>query len=166
MQAAIPVWVPALFIGLMALGYRLSKPRRVKPAALTLLAVAMLGLSLWGEVSAFGPQPLALLLWALGYGVAAWVGAQRLTQRGLQLQGQKVHMPGSWTPLFLLLGIFACKFALGFAAGTHSPLLQDLAFIGLMSAALGALSGGFGARAVAVERCARTGQAAAEIQAG
>jgi len=42
----------------------------------------------------------------------------------------------------------------------HSPLLQHTGFIAAMSGVLGALSGGFGARAVAVHRCAIAASAA------
>jgi hypothetical protein len=66
-------------------------------------------------------------------------------------------MPGSWVPLMLLLGIFAAKFALGLAAAVHSSLLQQTGFGAAMGGLLGALSGGFGGRALAVQRAALRG---------
>ena len=160
MPASIPVWVPALFLGLVFLGYRQSLPRTVKPGTLVAIALAMLGLSLSGVVRLFGTEPLALLLWAAGYAVAVILGTKHFASRGLVAVGTSVRVPGSWVPLALLLAIFAAKFVLGFAAGVHSPLLQHIAFIAAMSAVLGALSGGFGARAVAVHRCATATNAA------
>jgi hypothetical protein len=59
----------------------------------------------------------------------------------------------------MFMAIFAAKFFLGFVAGASSPLLHDVGFIAGMSGVLGFLSGGFGARAVAVHRCANAGSA-------
>jgi hypothetical protein len=160
MPASIPAWVPALFLGLVFLGYRQSLPRTVKPGALVAIALAMFGLSLYGVVSAFGMEPLALLAWAAGYAVTLSLGAKHFASRGLSAAGTSVRVPGSWVPLALLLAIFVAKFALGFAAGVHSPVLHHLGFITGMSAVLGALSGGFGARALAVHRCATATSAA------
>jgi hypothetical protein len=160
MPASIPTWVPALFFGLVYLGYRQSLPRTVKPSTLVAIALAMLGLSLYGVVRAFGNEPLALLTWAMGYAIAAVLGASHFASRGLAAIGTSVRVPGSWVPLALMLAIFAAKFALGFAAGMRSPLLHDIGFIATVSSVLGALSGGFGARAVAVHRCAAATSAA------
>lgn len=159
--ASIPVWVPAVFIALVLLGYRQSVPRTIKPAMLAAVALAMFGFSLYGIVSAFGPQPLALLLWATGYAAVMVFGARYLAPRGLARAGTSVRIPGSWVPLMLLLAIFAAKFVLGFAAGAGLPLLHEAGFIAAVSGVLGALSGGFGVRAVAVHRYAATAGAAA-----
>ena len=52
------------------------------------------------------------------------------------------------------------KFVLGFAQGVHAPVLQQPLFIAGMSAVLGAFSGGFGSRALAVHRCVAAVRAA------
>ncbi len=160
MLASIPAWVPALLLGLVFLGYRQSQPRLVKPQALVAVALAMFGLSLFGVVSAFGGEPLALLAWAVAYAVTLLLGARQFGSGSLSAVGTSVHIPGSWVPLALILAIFLAKFLLGFAAGVHSPLLHQPSFIAIMSAILGALSGGFGARALAVHRCAAAASAA------
>ncbi|MFT3957102.1 MAG: hypothetical protein QM722_22805 [Piscinibacter sp.] len=153
MSSFIPPWVPVLFLVLVFLGYRQSLPRTVKPGTLVALALAMFGLSLYGVIGSFGAEPLALLLWATGYALAVAAGARYFAARGMTLVGSAVHVPGSWVPLLLFLAIFAAKFVLGFLTGVHSPLLHSIGFIAAMSIVLGALSGGFGARAVAVHRC-------------
>ena len=160
MSTHIPPWVPVLFIVLVLLGYRQSLPRTVKPGTVVAIALAMAALSLYGVVGAFGAQPLVLLLWASGYALAVSAGARHFAARGLTAVGSAVRMPGSWLPLVLLLAIFAARFVLGFAAGAHLPLLHSVVFVGLMSALLGALSGGFGARALAVHRCIMGARAA------
>lgn len=150
--ASMPAWVPALFAGLMFLGYRLSQPQAVKPGKLVGVAVGMFGFSVYGLLSTFGPAPLAVLWWAAAYAVAVVLGARYVAAQGLRTVGERVQMPGSWLPLVLMLGIFAVKAVLSVATGTRWPGLQDAAFIAGMSGLLGALSGGFAARAVAVSR--------------
>lgn len=158
MSTTIPPWVPALFLVLVFLGYRQSLPHTVKPTKLVAVALAMFGLSLYGVLSAFGAEPLALLAWAAGYGASVSMGAQRFASR-LTAVGTRVQVPGSWVPLALVLGIFSAKFTLGFASATHAPVLHQLGFVIVVSLTLGALSGGFGARALAVHRCAATSSA-------
>lgn len=154
MTASIPAWVPVLFVALAFLGYRLSMPRTVRPGKLLLIALAMLAWSLYGLVGQFGLAPLALLLWVLGYGAALTLGARYFSAQGLTAVGDRVHMPGSWVPLALMMGIFSARFVLGAATAMHSPMLHDAAFIAGTSLVLGVLSGGFGARALAALRCA------------
>lgn len=152
MPNSIPSWVPVLFLVLVFLGYRQSLPRTVKPGTMVAIALAMFGLSLSGVIRAFGAEPLVLLLWASGYALAVVVGARHFAARGLTVVGSAVRMPGSWIPMLLILGVFTAKFALGFLSGVRSPLLHSFGFVSAMSSVLGALSGGFGARAVAVHR--------------
>lgn len=159
MSTAIPPWVPALFLAVVFLGYRQSLPHTVKPTKLVAVALAMFGLSLYGVLAAFGSEPLALLAWAVGYGASVSLGAQRFAS-SLCAVGTRVRVPGSWVPLALVLGIFTAKSILGYVTATHAPVLHQPGFAVVMSLLLGALSGGFGARALAVHRCAATRSAA------
>jgi hypothetical protein len=159
MSNAVPLWVPVVFLLLLALGYRQSATRNVRPGTVVAIALAMLAFSLYGVVSAFGSAPVALLAWALGYALAVVGGARLFASAGMAAAGAFVRVPGSWAPLALVLSIFAAKFALGFAAGVRSPLVHEAWFGGTMAAVLGTLSGGFAARAVAVHRVASTARA-------
>ncbi|MBT9488057.1 MAG: hypothetical protein IV093_11165 [Rubrivivax sp.] len=157
MFAYIPVWVPLVLLLLLVLGQRQSRTRDVRPGLVTGIALAMFAFSLFGVVSAFGAAPAVLLLWAAAYASSVFWGARRVSSRGMALVGAAVRVPGSWVPLALMLGIFGAKFLLGFAAGVHAGFLHELWFVAAMSAVLGLLSGGFGARAVAVRRFAAAG---------
>jgi hypothetical protein len=161
MPASIPVWVPAVLLALLALGYRLSRTRTVRPSALAAIALAMFGFSLYGVASAFGVDLPALLVWLAAYTAAAIGGARMVSSVGMARVGTQVSVPGSWFPMVLLVSIFAAKFVLGFAAGVRSPMLHEPSFVLGMSAVLGVLSGGFGARAVAVHRFASKAAGAA-----
>lgn len=152
--ASIPVWVPAVLLALVALGYRQSRTRTVRPATLVGVAAGMFAFSLYGVAAAFDLETLSLLVWFSAYAAAVLGGTKVVSPSGMAIVDRRVSIPGSWVPMGLLLGIFAAKFVLGFAAAMHSPVLHDTAFVIAMSAVLGLLSGGFGARAVAVHRFA------------
>jgi hypothetical protein len=160
MNASIPVWPFAILVVLVALGYRQSQDRVVQPGTLTRLAMAMLALSLYGVISAFGAGLVPVLGWVAGSVAALRLGRPMFEPRGLAREGNAVRMPGSWLPLVLMIGIFVAKFVLGFATGVGAPVLQQTWFVAMMSAMLGLFSGAFAARARAVRRFAQVGSAA------
>jgi hypothetical protein len=153
--AAIPAWVFFVFFGLLAIGYRQSLPRRIKPQRMAAIAVAMFALSLYGVISAFGALPLPLFAWSLGIAISVALGDAVFGPHGLRQVDNTVEVPGSWWPLALMMGIFAAKFVLGFATGVRSPIVHDIWFIAAASLAFGVLSGGFTARALVVHRFVR-----------
>jgi len=155
MISKVPVWVFAIFLGLLFLGHRQSRTRLVAPGALAGLAAGMLGLSLYGVVAAFGARADDLLAWALGLALCVTLGGAVLGPRGLSREAGAVRVPGSWLPLAMMMGIFAAKFALGFATAVGSPLVAQRGFAVVASFVFGLLSGGFVARALAVYRFAR-----------
>ncbi len=148
--ASIPVWVPVLFLGLLAIGWRQSRERLVRARTLTLVALGMGVLSWTGLRSSLGTEPATVVLWLSGLLAALAVGGRLMGLQDLQKVGEQVRMPGSWWPMGLILTVFSVRFALGWAHGVHSPLL-DTAWFGLGCASLlGLCSGAFGARALAV----------------
>lgn len=157
MPYAVPTWVPALLFLLIFLGYRQSTARAVRPGTVVGIALAMLAFSFYGVGAAFGPSPLAYAAWATAYALAAVFGSRWFASRGMVRDGAAVRVPGSWVPMGLMLGIFAAKFVLGAVHGLGSPLEHQAGFVGVMSACLGLLSGGFGARAIAVHQAADAG---------
>ncbi len=64
MLTYIPIWVPVVFMLLLYLGYKQSKPREVRVKTLVVIALVMFGFSFYGIVSAFGAEPVALVVWA------------------------------------------------------------------------------------------------------
>lgn len=155
MSAHLPAWPFAILAVLIALGYRQSRDRVVQPATLVKLAVGMLALSLYGVTAAFGAHLVPVLAWAAGFAASVLLGDAAFAPRGLAREGVAVRVRGSWLPLGLMLGIFAAKFALGFATGVGAPVLEQVWFIAAMSAVFGLFSGAFAARAVAVQRFIR-----------
>lgn len=156
MTASLPVWPFAILAILVALGYRQSRDRVVRPGTLAGVAAAMMALSLYGVISAFGASLVPVLGWVAGFAAAVRLGGPVFAPRGLARAGDAVRVPGSWLPLVLMVGIFVAKFGLGFATGTGAPVMQQTWFIAAMSATLGLFSGAFAARARAVRRFVQT----------
>lgn len=150
----LPLWPFALLATLVALGYRQSRERLVRPRTLARLAAAMLALSLYGVMSTFGASLVPVLAWAAGFAASVRLGGPVFAPRGLAREGEAVRMPGSWVPMGLMLGIFVARFALGFATGTRAAVMDEPWFVATACAVLGLLSGGFAARAAAVRRFA------------
>jgi hypothetical protein len=132
----------------------------VRPGTVATVAFAMFAFSLYGVTAAFGVSPVPLLAWATGFATSVLVGSQVFALVGLAREGTSVRIPGSWSPMWLMLGIFAAKFVLGFANGVGSQVVHELWFIAVASTVFGLLSGGFAARAVCVHRFANAAQAA------
>ena len=161
MISHIPVWVFFILFGLMALGYRLSRTRLVKPGTVALIAFAMLVYSLYGVISTFGVDALPLAAWGVGIACAIVLGSQVIGSRGLSREGERVRVAGSWWPMMLVMAIFAVKFAVGMARGVGSPVVETTWFVGASSAISGLISGVFAAQALAVHRFAQTTRVAA-----
>ncbi len=157
MLSHIPLWVLPLFLFLLWMGQRQSRPRTMSPALAVSIAVALLGLSVYGVLAAFGARPIAVVCWAAGFAASLTMGTRVFGPGRLAMTGDRsaVNVPGSWLPMALLIGMFGAKFALGFLAGTGSPMLQQLWFVSLASVTLGLLSGGFATRSIAVFQFAR-----------
>ncbi|MBS0320433.1 MAG: hypothetical protein JSR18_07830 [Proteobacteria bacterium] len=155
----IPIWVFALLGGLLIVGIAQSRRREVRPPVSLATSLGLAAYSLWGVTGAFPGSALPLAGWVVGTGIAVTMGARWLAPKGVAYlpERDRVVIPGSWTPMVLILGIFAVKFWLGFAAGTGAPVPPHSAAAACAGVVLGALSGGFTVRALTVWR-ARNGQ--------
>ena len=148
--ASVPMWVPLLLLGLLALGWRQSRDRLVRPGVLIGVAVGMLLLSWSGLRASLGTEPATVAAWLAGMAVTLLAGGRLMGLQGLQKEGGRVRLPGSWWPMALFLTIFGVRFVLGWAKGVHSPLLDSAWFVALCAVLLGGCSGAFSARALAV----------------
>jgi hypothetical protein len=74
-----------------------------------------------------------------------------------------LHVPGSWLPMVLIVGLFCIKYFAGASLALHPALAGDTAFAGLCSLAYGSFSGLFLARALSLRSLAtrKTGLSAA-----
>lgn len=148
--AHTPRWVFALFALLVWLGSKQLLTSRMSLKRLTVLPIAMTGLSLYGVVSAFSDSPMALACWA----GAALVFALLLLQRPLHAAtrydagSRSFEVAGSAVPLMLMMGVFFTKYVVGVLMSMHPALAHQASFVLPVSLVYGAFSGIFAARAL------------------
>ena len=76
-----PIWVWAVFVLLLWLGFKQSLPSTPGLKRITLIPLAMLGLSLYGLVSVFGSASVLLLAWGCSAVLAATLVARQPVQQ-------------------------------------------------------------------------------------
>ena len=145
-----PSWVFVLFFALLAWGYFQSKDRIVSRSQVSILPVAMIGLSFYGVISAFGIVLTSLASWILGVAVAVGIGVKVAVPRGVTYseKTQSFSIPGSWLPLVLMMAIFFTKYAVGVILARQLPIVGNPVFMMSIGLCYGFLSGLFLARAI------------------
>jgi len=158
-----PVWVFAVFAALLWLGLSQRLARTASLQRATLLPLAMLGLSGWGVLSAFGASAPDLLSW-LAAGALLAFGVSRIPLHGqtrYDPASRSFHLPGSYVPLVLMMGIFMTKYAVGATLAVHPELARNAMFAVAVCTLYGAFSGVFAGRALRLWRLARRQDGAA-----
>ncbi len=145
-----PRWVFLLFALLVWLGAKQLFANAMSLTRITIMPLAMIGLSFFGMLTAFGDSPVALLGWA-GAATVALMTVQRWplpAATRYDAATRRFHLPGSAVPLMLFMGIFFTKYTVGVLVAMHPMLPLHTGFalgIGLL---YGAFSGIFAARAL------------------
>lgn len=145
-----PKWVFVLFAALVWLGAKQLFANSVGLGRVTVMPIAMTGLSIFGVTSAFGDSPTALLAWA----ATALVALTLVLQRGLPAStryapaSRTFHLAGSAVPLALMMGIFFTKYVVGVLLAMHPELARQAGFALGIGTLYGAFSGIFAARAL------------------
>ena len=165
-----PAWVWGLLAGLLVLGFSQTLGRRASLRRITVMPVAMTGLSLWGAVSAFGNSPVfgyVLLAWFAGAAAMLALIAPMAPAAGTRFDAssRRFEMPGSWVPMVMILGIFLTKYVVGVELAMQPSLAQDSQFTLVVGALYGLFSGVFAGRAARLWRLAlRAGLYAGVLQ--
>ncbi|KWT72441.1 DUF6622 family protein [Variovorax sp. WDL1] len=148
--AHTPRWVFVLFALLVWLGLKQLRAGTVSLARVTLLPIAMIGLSFYGMLSTFGDSPAALLGWA-GAATTLLLAVQRWplpASARFDAATRTFHLPGSAAPLALMMGIFFTKYAVGVLLAMHPELARHAGFALGIGSLYGTFSGIFSARAL------------------
>lgn len=151
-----PIWVWALLAVLLWLGLSQTVKRSASLKRITLMPLAMIGISLFGTVSVFGSEPKILLAWSAAAAVMVAMVMRTAKAATIHYDSEKrlFSLPGSWVPLLLIVGIFVTKYAVGFMTAIQPEVAQDMNFALGVATLYGAFSGVFLARAVVLWRLA------------
>ena len=152
--ANTPRWVWILLLALLWLGWTQSVTRTASLQRITLMPVAMTGLSLLGTVTAFGAAPWVLMAWLGAAGAAGTLVMQRPLPFGTHYNplARRFTIPGTWVPLMLIMGIFLTKYGVGVATSLSPGLARNANFGVCVAAVYGTFSGIFLARAARLWR--------------
>jgi hypothetical protein len=152
-----PVWVWVLLAALLALGASQARTRELTRGRVLALPLAMLGLGLWSLAVLAGTQAMPVVAWAVAFAAAVVVTRRLREPAGARWSeaDARLHLPGSWVPMFIILAIFTLKYAVGVAVALTPSLRADAAFTLGAAAAYGALNGLLLGRALALLRLTR-----------
>jgi hypothetical protein len=111
----------------------------------------MAAFSAYGIISKAGSGALTASSWLLGF-AAAMATALNLYSGIARYNAltRRFEVSGSWLPLVLLLTIFWTRFAIGVAKARFPAISGAFLFLGATSLILGACSGAFAARSLAM----------------
>jgi hypothetical protein len=120
----------------------------------------MSALSLGSTASAFGASP------QVGLVAATWLAAALATFAAIaptappagsrfDAATRSFTLPGSWTPMALILSLFALRYGVNVALALQPALASHVTFTTVTAAGYGAFSGIFGGRAARLWRLAR-----------
>jgi hypothetical protein len=143
-----PVWVLAIFVVLLWLGWSARKDRLVPWRMPILVPLAMMGMAISGIVVRYQDTDLllpSLLAWAAVTAGLGFYLLQKPLPPGFYYDAalHRFGMPASWWPLALYMGIFWVKFAVGVVSAVQPELAAELDFVLLVSAVYGVFSGVF-----------------------
>ena len=145
-----PVWVWALFVALLVFGFMQTRTRTVGRIPALLLPAGMIALSIFGIHSSFGLRPLPMLAWGVALTITAVVGYVFFRDKRIHFNAadRKFFIPGSWTPLAVMMAIFLAKYGYAVMSALKADVTATPLFIGALSAVYGLLSGYFTSRAI------------------
>jgi len=160
-----PVWVWGLLAALMALGFSQTRQRRLAPWRLLMLPLVLLGLGLWSMSAGFMALPLSALVWLAALVAGAALLAGRPAQAGAVWlpAEQRLHLPGSWMPMLLILGIFSIRYAANVGMALNPGWRNTPELLLPLALLYGAISGLFLGRALALLKLTRTPAAAPSL---
>ena len=131
-EAAIntPWWVYILFIYLLFIGIKASKPAVVHIAKLAAIPLVFTYLSLETLILSFNINVLSVGTWLIS--VLAGIGLGVWLVKSLQIQVDRakklIGIPGTWSTLIIVLIIFASKYYFGYQAGIDPQLASSNSF--------------------------------------
>jgi hypothetical protein len=142
-----PLFVWAILAFLVVRGVMASREREIDPRKLLVIPAVMLAMTLQDIATRFGLHGVALAGWAFGAlatGLPIWLFSRTriLAAPGADSASGHLRLRGSWTPLAVMLAVFATKYTTIVATVLQPQLRHDPLFAAALCAA-GGLSNGY-----------------------
>lgn len=125
-----PTWVIILFFVMLYLGIKRCYTRTMNPARLILLPLIFLVLSLGHLFHLFRSVPMTLAYWLVGILAGVYLGRLHVGKKTVRVNKQKwlIEVPGDWTMLLLIMGIFVVEYMINYLQAVSSPIAQSALF--------------------------------------
>jgi hypothetical protein len=145
-----------VFLLLVGLGLRATRPGRFQRGRLVIVPIAMAGWSLSALAQAFGGTSPASVAWVALVTVAIVAGLRLPPRRDVQysIGDRSFAVPGSWAPLALMMTIFFMRYAVAVGLALRPDWSHDAAFASAVGTLSGCVSGAFVLRALRIGRVA------------
>lgn len=120
-----PLWVYILFIFLINIGIKASKPSEVSLLKISILPVIFTYLSFHSLISqtSVSTSNITVLMISLIVGVFGGILQSKKIGYSYNRKTKKIESPGTWTTLILILLIFVTKFYFGYMIAAHPSIL-------------------------------------------
>jgi len=140
--AHTPVYVWGILAFLIYRGVLASREREMSVGRMLVIPILMLALSLQAIAMQFGVASGAMLAWAISAALAALsCRASGVDRASAGVMPGTLRIRGSWTPLVLMLTIFAVKYALAVALAIQPGLAGNALFAAAACGLLGLCNG-------------------------
>ncbi len=151
-----PVWVWAVFTGLAALGLAQTRDRDTSRLRVTLLPLVFVALSFAGVLLPGAGGGEALAAWGSGFASILLFARRALAVRGARLSTAtgSLHVPGSWVPLGLILGLFVLKYCMGVLGAIRPDIAHNVGVLLGVQCVYGLFAGCFWVRSASLRRVA------------
>jgi hypothetical protein len=138
-----PVFV--VFFVLLYYGWMQSRTREAGKVRVLMLPIIMVFLSIGGVLSSFHGHLPSLVAWVVGFLVAVVVNHLMGAPSGVRYSAatRRFHLPGSWTPLALMMAIYFAKYVDGATTVLRPDIQTSTPFAVTLSMIFGCLSGVF-----------------------
>ncbi len=157
--ANTPWWVYVIFIFLLRAGLSATKPRTVPLRSFFVLPAILIPLSLINFFIDVNLTPTNVGMWlgALLVGILLGKVQFRLLRIKAIPKEAKLHVPGSWSLLIVLLVIFLTRYYYGHEMAIDPDVLKQPKWMMAMFLAYGFFTGLFIGRAISAVRCVKSG---------
>jgi hypothetical protein len=162
-----PGYVWGILASLIWLGASQLQARMASKQRLAIMPLAMLGLSIFSIVAAFGASAhltAVIAVWLLALAAVNAIGWNGKPAAGSRYDAatRSFYLPGSVLPMLLIVGIFLTKYVVGIELAMQSSLAQDTSFVLPVAALYGVFNGIFMTRAVRILRLKSSDQRATQ----
>lgn len=138
-----PLWVWAVFIYLLIMGFQASKKRTILIARLPISPCIFIVWSLSSMHSKYGLNSLSLSLWLITCILGILLGFYVLQKETITInrENSSVQLSGSYIPLILAISFFAIKYIIGATYALQPAFKINPLFFGTDIVVSGVISG-------------------------